>query len=289
MLATIAIRTHNESMTITESENHATRCVDPAKSANAMTDHCGWRVSQGRTVRAVYTANGYAIVTASHGTISWSSNVDLTPHIRSHSLSPSMRRRMPAAVRRTWGHAGTVVRLATPSLWEAVATAAVRQVVRASQARVLYSAMCDALGPVVTNDLGTEHGFPRPEQVLDACDEELLRMGLGFKRRTLRTLARAFHDDPDLEFSPLDSEIVADRLHRLPGVGPWSVGVAICDNRNEWDAYPYEDLAVRKWGTRHWASDWPELPADFRERWVEKTRPHTGVVTCFALASAAQV
>lgn len=182
-----------------------------------------------------------------------------------------------------------MVRLATPSLWEAVATAAVRQVVRASQARILYAAMCDGLGPLVTSDLGIEHGFPRPEHVLRAGDEELSRLGLGFKRRTLCTLARAFRDDPAFEFSSMDSEAVADRLLRLPGVGPWTVGVAICDNRNEWDAYPYDDLAVRKWGTRHWPADWPDVPADFRERWVEKTRPHTGVVTCFALASAAQV
>jgi DNA-3-methyladenine glycosylase II len=254
-----------------------------------MTDHCGWRSADACHSRAVYTPTGYRLVRATTSRLSWNGSPDLSPYVGRHSLSPGMRRRMPVGVRRTWGHTGTVVRMATPSLWEAVATAAVRQVVRASQARHLYISMCDVLGPDVASGHATEHGFPRPETVLDVSDEDMSRLGLGFKARTLRTLARAFLDDPALEFSALASATLADRLLELQGVGPWSAGVAICDHRNEWDAYPFEDLAVRRWGTQHWSAEWPDVPADFRRLWLEKTRPHTGVVTCFALAWAAQV
>ena len=59
---------------------------------------------------------------------------------------------------------GTVARFRTSDLWEAIATAIIRQVVRAAQAKRLYRDFCQAHGQRVTHLNGEGYAlFPQPK------------------------------------------------------------------------------------------------------------------------------
>jgi DNA-3-methyladenine glycosylase II len=81
---------------------------------------------------------------------------------------------------------GPVARFRTSDLWEAIATAIIRQVVRALHAKRLYRDFCQAHGQRVTRLNGEGYAlFPTAETVLGLHDEQLASVGLTFKRWTV--------------------------------------------------------------------------------------------------------
>jgi DNA-3-methyladenine glycosylase II len=71
---------------------------------------------------------------------------------------------------RALGSLGRVARFRNPSLWDAVGTAIIRQVVRAAQAQAQYRALCAAHGTPVRCGKMTGWLFPSPETVLGLGD-----------------------------------------------------------------------------------------------------------------------
>lgn len=166
-----------------------------------------------------------------------------------------------------------VVRLATPTVWEAVAAAVVRQVIRADQARILYQRLLDARG-----------AFPAPGEVLRLGESHFRTLGMGFKAKTLVRVAQAFADDRFSE--ELSAEALLSELQHTPGVGPWTARVACSDHLNAWDVYPMSDLAVRTWASRLTTVAWPTGPDEFERRWRSRTAPHTAAATAHLLSRA---
>ncbi len=88
---------------------------------------------------------------------------------------------------------GTVARFRTSDLWEAIATAIIRQVVRAAQSKRLYRDFCQAHGQRITSLNGEGYAlFPTAETALGLQDEQFASAGLTFKRRPLRAAAEAY-------------------------------------------------------------------------------------------------
>ncbi len=145
--------------------------------------------------------------------------------------------------------AGTVARWRNPDLWDALATAIMRQVIRAGQARKLYRAFSHAYGESVSTPLGHTWLVPTPETVLMLPDAEFARLGMAFKARPLRAAAEAF-----LEFgakwAELDSAGFASKVQNVPRVGPWTAGATVADLTNDYALHPFADLAVRTWVKR---------------------------------------
>ena len=137
---------------------------------------------------------------------------------------------------------GTVARFRTSDLWEAIATAIIRQVVRAAHAKRLYRDFCQAHGQRVTHLNGEGYAlFPAAETVLGLHDEQFASVGLTFKRRPLRAAAEAYlkHEahwrdlPPDVLVQELQQHTayravdgwrcrgrLQQRLHALPLRGP---------------------------------------------------------------------
>ncbi len=180
---------------------------------------------------------------------------------------------------------GSVARLRNPSLWEALATAIIRQVIRAAQARRLYRDFCRRFGDRIARCDKTDlHAFPSAERVLTLSDGDFTESGMAFKRRALRHAARAFltHGPAWLELSP---SVLVKELQTVPGIGPWSAGAAVADWSNDWSLYPYGDLAVRTWA-RHANPDhpWPADEPAFAREWRRVTREHLATYTLLTLA-----
>jgi len=228
-----------------------------------MLDHPSWQVGgDGRACRAVRSGDSTWIASASEGSI----RVEL---VEGRSEEPVCDVVDPAgltgdaAVVGPLQQAGSVVRLRNPDLWDALATAIVRQVIRADQARKLYRAFCRQHG-VRVGDLWL---FPTPETVLSLSNDEFTRLGMAFKRRPLCAAAEAYLD-VGAKWNELDPKDLLTEVQNVPRIGPWTAGAAVSDVTNNFALYPYADLAVRTWATRLAPGRaWPLSESDFSAVW----------------------
>lgn len=175
-----------------------------------------------------------------------------------------------------------LVRLPTPSVWEAAATAVIRQVVRREQARISFQRVCEALGATVLLDGHPHHAFPTAESVVAAGEPRLRATGIGFKARTLISLAEWSLDPHE----HLEAHELSEALLRVRGIGPWSASVAVCDVFSDYGYYPVEDLAIRAHARARWSRRWPTIPASFASEWRSRTAPYTASITAFLIADA---
>lgn len=182
------------------------------------------------------------------------------------------------------GTLGPVARFANPSLWDAIAAAVIRQVVRADQARAQYRALCRAHGTEVRCGSLVGWLLPSPEAVLALDDAEFKVIGLAFKREALWAAAEAFlkHGDAWVALPTRDLTAVLPSVRRI---GPWTAGAAAADWSNDFSVYPYGDLAVRTWAAKAAPdSGWPGDEPGFRARWERSAGPHLAVVTLLTVA-----
>ncbi len=88
---------------------------------------------------------------------------------------------------------------------------------------------------------------PRPERLVDASPADWAGLGVPARRvETIRAIARAVcAGDLRIEPGPAPEEIVA-RLRRLPGIGEWTAQYLVMRAARWPDAFPHEDLGLRK-------------------------------------------
>jgi DNA-3-methyladenine glycosylase II len=93
-------------------------------------------------------------------------------------------------------------------------------------------------------------GFPAPQTVLDASEEDLRAAGLsGQKASYLRGIARAAAEGtlPTLrQCGRMDDEAIIAALTSLKGVGRWTVEMFLIFNLGRPDVLPALDLGVRR-------------------------------------------
>jgi len=185
--------------------------------------------------------------------------------------------------------AGPVARIRNGDIWDSLATGVIRQVIRAGQARLLYLRLCESHGERVRTPTGQVNLFPSADTVLDLSDMEFARLGLAFKRETLRAAARAVtaHNTEWLRLTPTDLLIELQKIER---VGPWTAGAVVADVSNDFSLYPYADLAVRTWAGRLAPeTDWPSEETRFAKRWRQVGLDQLGTLTALTLAQGAHV
>lgn len=177
-----------------------------------------------------------------------------------------------------------VYRWATTDLWDAVAAGIVRQVIRADQARKLFTTAAKELG----DELGTGfRSFPSAEKILALPSQKFIDCGLAFQIPKLRTAAEWFQSR-DVTTSEL--EVLSKELGSISGIGPWSVGVILSDISNDFSWYPYDDLAVRRGAQRLWPQHgFSDAPGSFARQWEEFADGHLAALTAVALSGSSPV
>lgn len=235
-------------------------------SATMNTEHPGWHeTSEGGAVRAVEYAG---TLWSAHWTdeslvlrpvnspdaeappVAYASAINLPAHPEVQPLVDELAR------------LGTVQRLTNPSLWDAVATALLRQVVRAGQAKQVYRSFCSAYGQTVDTALGPLSVMPRPDSVLALSDAAFGAVGAAFSRDALRHAAEAYLDRGDA-WRDLDADSLVQELVRVRSIGPWTAAAAAADFTGDHAVYPHGDLAVRTWARK--AAPSLQLPSSDRE------------------------
>ncbi|WP_330230829.1 hypothetical protein OHA40_33665 [Nocardia sp. NBC_00508] len=230
-----------------------------------MLDHPGWvQATDGVAHRAVTDGHRATLVTASGGDEGW---------LRFEQFDPAALAGaddMLIALKAT----GPVARLANPNFWDALATAIMRQVIRAGQARKLYALFSRTHGQPVSHGDTTAWLFPEPQKILELSDQAFSELGVAFKRSALQAAARAYLEYGDawtaMARSTPDRLALIAALQAVPRIGPWTAGAAVADFTNDFSVYPYADLAVRTWARRlspkrMWHDDEPGFAAQWRE------------------------
>ncbi|NML55154.1 hypothetical protein HHL19_35500 [Streptomyces sp. R302] len=183
---------------------------------------------------------------------------------------------VPAELRVELADLGPVVRLANPSLWDAVTTAILRQIVRAEQARVLYRRWSHVHGTAVTVNGLTRNVVPSPEYVLGLDDEAFATIGAKLHRPKLRAAAAAVLEHEEVWTQLLPDQLAA-ALTTIAGVGPWTAHAAAADFTGDFSVYPHSDLAVRTWAAKIAPSeDWPladKTGRAFEKHWRHQAGP----------------
>jgi DNA-3-methyladenine glycosylase II len=209
---------------------------------------------------------------------------DTEPLADGFSLPEGAAADVPQLVKELSG-LGLVGRLRNPSLWEALATGILRQVIRAAQSKKLYRALCAAHGQVVPLPGGGAYAlFPTPEELLNITDAQFAKLGLAFKRLPLRAAAAAVISyGPGWSRLPLPA--LVQELQSVQRIGPWTAGAAVADFSNVWSLYPYADLAVRTWAGRAApAHNWFHDERAFGTQWRHLAGAHLSPVTLLTLA-----
>lgn len=188
-------------------------------------EHPAW--NNGR--RLVRTANGVSLASASAAGIELSKPGPVIDIYEPAELSD----RVPELLRRRLEYRGRVARMRTPDLWEAIATAIIRQVIRADQARLMYQRFTSAYGEIA--EVGRV--FPAPELVLALDDEVFTELGMAFKRDPLRAAAQAVLDHGE-EWEQLPPADLVTELQAVPRIGPWTAGAATADLTGDFSLYP---------------------------------------------------
>lgn len=252
-----------------------------------MTEHPAWRPLDGQHTRVFPMPGGEQWAVSTLGaqlTVTPLDGAKTLPQADEFALdagSPGGAAELLAAL----GGITPVRRFRNPSLWDAIGTAIVRQVIRAPQATKLYRLFCDTYGEKVALPSGHTYAlFPTPTRTLSLSDDDFVHVGMAFKRRPLRQAAEAYWEHHKVWESLTPAELVAT-LPKVKGIGVWTAGAAVADYWNDWALYPYADLAVRTWANRAAPSmTWPSTETEFSNTWRGLCGPHLSVMTLLTLA-----
>ncbi|MFC0532089.1 hypothetical protein [Phytohabitans kaempferiae] len=180
---------------------------------------------------------------------------------------------------------GAVARFRAGNLWEALGTAAVRQMLQGAHGARLYREFCRAYGERIPLPTGEDYWlFPTAEAVLALSREQFEAARLTSKRGVLRDAATSYLRHASV-WQSLSPPRLIEHLRRIPGVGLWTAHAAAADWSNDWAFYPSSDPTLRTWARRA-APDypWPSEERAFTNFWRTLTRTHLGPATVLTLA-----
>lgn len=255
-----------------------------------MTDHLSWTIGQGtafRVVRnesAVWLLRVTPIVEAGSGVRTEADRVSGGESTPTFDIFDPAGLVGPDELVTGLQAMGPVARWRNPDLWDAIAAAVLRHEVCASRARTLYQDFCRAHGQQVSTSLGEAFLVPTPDTVSTLSAAEFERLGLACKQRALRAAAQAFLKC-GAQWAALGAGELFCALQMVPRVGPWTAGAAVADLTNDYERYPFDDLAVRTFARQLAPGcNWPGSGHEFASGWVRLAGDQLGAWTLLTLA-----
>lgn len=244
-----------------------------------MLDHPAWDLDGRTPTRGMRTSRGVWVLTPMVART--------TTLVRGSGAAPIVDVHDPADLPQPLGgltlalcRLGAVERVRTTDLWEALATAIIRQVIRAGQARKMHRAFRAAAGEAA----GSTWLFPTAEQTLALGAEDFAALGMAFKHRPLQAAATAYLTHY-AEWAQLPPDALVKALQLVPRVGPWTAGAAVADHTGDFSLYPHADLAVRTWAAlADPATSWPTDEPGFAAAWRRMAGSHLSTLTVLTLA-----
>ena len=180
---------------------------------------------------------------------------------------------------------GRVARLSNLSLWTAIGTSVIRQVIRAGHARKMYETFCREYGDhILINSEITYYFFPSPEKCLEISDDEFAKLGMSFKKKALRCVAEAYINNKNA-WIKMDGDTLIRELMGVKQIGDWTARATTADWTNDWSFYPHSDLAIRTYARKILPLiEWHDDPSSFSEQWRGLAQDQLSSLTLLTIA-----
>lgn len=137
--------------------------------------------------------------------------------------------------------------LRIPGAWdpfEIAVRAVLGQQISVAAARTFAARLVVAYGSPISATEGLTHLFPEPAQLATA---DLTTIGLTRSRAaTIKAIAKAVCDGAIRFDAGNTADELRDRLLAIPGIGPWTVEYIALRGLGDPDAFPAEDLILRR-------------------------------------------
>jgi DNA-3-methyladenine glycosylase II len=138
----------------------------------------------------------------------------------------------------------------TPTVFEALVDSIIEQQISLAVARTLEARLTKLFGDSLYIDGQTYYAFPTPERMASATSDQFRSCGLSaMKGEYIRNAAeQVAHGELDLEHlrTIRDSGEIIAELTKLKGVGRWTAELAILRGMHRLDAFPADDLGLRR-------------------------------------------
>jgi 3-methyladenine DNA glycosylase/8-oxoguanine DNA glycosylase len=218
-----------------------------------LTDHPAW------TVRPDGTTCRLAIVGAEAWFVTWDGTELVVMELGGsvvnktvaavETLPEDLPPRAPSPLTTALAQLGTVHRLPSPTLWEAITSGLLRRIIRAPQARALYQRWITTYGPSWDTPAGVLHTVPGPQTVLGLTKDQFATIGAALHHKALPAAAVAYLEHGK-DWGQLPPDDLVKALQEVPGIGPWTAACAAADFTGDYSVYPHSDLAVRTWAAK---------------------------------------
>jgi 3-methyladenine DNA glycosylase/8-oxoguanine DNA glycosylase len=147
-------------------------------------------------------------------------------------------------------------------------------------ARTILGRIVEAFGAFVPGleALGLTHVFPTAERLAAAGAARLAALGMPAARAaTIARFAKAYASE-EISLEPSASlERLAGQLEALPGVGGWTAQCIALRAAGHGDAFPAQDLGLRRAASRSLGLSGQLISATELEARAEAWRPHRGL------------
>ncbi|MFX0581031.1 hypothetical protein [Nocardia nepalensis] len=249
-----------------------------------MTDHPGWlRTDDDIHYRAVTSNDTGGLVTVGHDESHelWFQSGDVG--ICMETMAPKFLFG-PDDLLAPLKEAGTVTRLANPSLWDALAAAIIRHAVPSSDARYRWQRLCRTHGEPVTRDGLTAWQFPSPDRMLALSATACADIGVSYPMPRLHAASHAYLDHGE-QWTQLPAHQLVTALQTIPKLSPWTARVTVADYTNDFSHYPYTDTAIGQWARQlNPDREWPRAAPAFKTAWEQITGEQTSAWTMLTYA-----
>ena len=162
----------------------------------------------------------------------------------------------------------------TPTVFEALTDSVIEQQISLKAARSIENRLIRATGPHLILDGDVYYGYPEPSVLARTEDSTYRACGLTIRKgEYIRDVSlRIMQGDLDVEayHSYTDTESVMQEMMKLRGIGRWTAEMTILRGLHRPDAFPADDVGVRRLISKFYPGERRISSADarsFAERW----------------------
>jgi DNA-3-methyladenine glycosylase II len=137
----------------------------------------------------------------------------------------------------------------SPSVWEALVLAILGQQISSHAARLLRMSLVNSYGLPIIDNGSTHHAFPRPDVItkIGAKGLQAIKISQNKAKYIVDIAGGIVSGRLDLEsLQKLSDKEIIDFLTAIRGVGPWTASWLLIRAFGRPDAFPVEDLALRR-------------------------------------------
>jgi DNA-3-methyladenine glycosylase II len=163
---------------------------------------------------------------------------------------------------------------ATPTVFEALTDSIIEQQISLKAARSIENRLIRMTGQQLEHEGRIWYCYPEPAALAEVTDTGFRSCGLTIRKgEYIRDISRQIVDgDLDVEAFRAypDTESVVSEMVKLRGIGRWTAELTILRGIHRPDAFPADDIAVRRFISRFYHGGMKVSSADarlFAERW----------------------